>query len=876
MPIEGYVISHTHWDREWYLTFQEYRLRLLKVIDKAIELLLNNPKFKSFMLDGQTSILEDYLEIRKDKEEIIRFLVTNNKLIIGPWYTQPDEAIVSPESIIRNLLIGHRIAVKYGRVMRVGYLPDTFGHTPQLPQILRGFDIDTFVFMRGLGDEKDWLGTEFYWEAPDGSRVLAIHMDKGYCNSNMLGLKNSYKASVWKAPDGWISVFLDIYYKEPFPNIDEAYSKIKKLYEELIPETPSKTLLLMNGCDHMPPQAYITDIIDKINSEHPELLLKHVTLEEYVNIVKSRVKVLKVFKGELRGAKSHPLLVGVLSSRIYLKQLNYRSQLMLEKYAEPLSTIAFLHGHGYPYTLLWKAWKLVLENQAHDSIYGSGIDPLHRENETRFLQSIEISSNLAYEALRKITEKEGDNEEYIVVYNPSSWKRTDIVKLNIIRTDEKEYELVDLSTGNRVVLQRVNIFEHWRKFAELIFMGEDVPPLGFKVYKLMEGRYAEARRQKAYQIENEFYRIQADPEHGGMLKILDKSTGKVYEGFNVFVDGGDAGDEYNYSPPKIEDKEILSTSFKADVTSVKGPVLSYLEINLRMMIPKRLNGQKRSDELVEVPIRTRVYLYKGSRRIDIETTIDNKAKDHRFRVRFPTGLKTSKSYADYHFYVIERSIKPISEGKDWVERPPTTHPQHYWVEVSDGKYSVMIANKGLPEYEVKDENGAVIYLTLFRSVGWLSRDDLTTRRGHAGPPIPTPDAQCLREMKFEYSIILHSDDWLNSKAYVDARNFAEPLMVLRSNGKPPVEMKSYLEISPIHLILTAFKKAEDNDWILARFYNISGKEIRGVIKPGYTFKEVWKANLNEKPIYKLDVKKEGIIELDVRPHEIVTLLFKIK
>lgn len=874
MTIEGYIVSHTHWDREWYLTFQEYRMRLLKVIDKAIRLLTNNPKFKSFMLDGQVSVIEDYLEINKDREDIIRHLVSRKKLIIGPWYTQMDEALVSGESIIRNLLIGHRISLKYGSVMKVGYLPDTFGHTPQLPQILLGFGIDSFVFMRGMGDEEKWLDTEFLWESPDGSRIFTVHLRKGYCNSNMLGLKNSYSSFIHKTPDGWFTVFLDIYDFEPIPDFEEAYKRIKSLSDELYKLTPSRTLLLMNGCDHMPPQEYITEIIEYINKRHPEFVLRHTTLEDYIRIIKERARDLKLFKGELRGARSHPLLVGVLSSRIYLKKLNYRAQLLLEKYAEPLSTVAFIkYKLPYPKELLWKAWKLVLENQAHDSIYGSGIDPLHQENETRFYEAIETASNVAIEALKKISSIDKDGE-YVVVFNPSSWRRTDFVRFIV----DKDIGLVDLENDKKIRVTKIGNVRYWSDRYDVGFIADGIPPLGYKVYKIVEGVTMDKLEVSSHMfIENEYYRIEVNPERGGELKITDKVSNKVFEGFNVFVDEGDAGDEYNYSPPREKDVKILSTSFKANVKVLRSEDLSVLEIDTIMKLPAYMNGQKRSSEIVDVLVKTRVYLYKGSKRIDFETIVDNKAKDHRFRVRFPTGLKTDKSYADYHFYVIERSIKPVSSGEDWVEKPPTTHPQHYWVGVSDGKFSIILANKGLPEYEVRDEDGAAIYLTLFRSVGWLSRGDLITRKGNAGPQIPTPDAQCLRKMFFEYSLIFHNYDWLKSRAYKDARNFAEPLFVFRSKGMPEKVTESFVNVSPDDLILTAFKKAEDNDWIVLRFYNISNREVNGRVTLGFDFKEAWRANLNEEPIYRLETdKKSRSIELVVRAHEIVTLTFKLK
>lgn len=874
MPSKAIIVSHTHWDREWYLTFQEYRLRLVRVVDKAIDLLLNNPKFRHFMLDGQTSIVEDYLEVKPHMEEVIRRLVSDGRLLIGPLYTQPDEALASGEALVRNFLLGHRIAQRYGGAMNVGYLPDTFGHIPQLPQILRGFDLDSLFFMRGLGDEEERLGTEFLWEAPDGSRVLAVNMRMGYCNANMLGVGVAYEPHIWRSPEGWYTVFLEVYYREPEPDLRKAYERVKELADFLLPRTPSRNLLLMNGCDHQPPQARITELIDYLNASDFDLSFEHGTLREYADLAMQHIDEMEVFRGELRGARSKPLLVGVLSARIYLKQLNYRSQLLLEKYAEPLSTIAFLHGSEYPHRTLMIAWKLVLQNHAHDSIYGSGTDPLHLENESRFLQAIEIASNVAYDAARRIagSPESGGDGPSVLVFNPSNWSRTDSVSV-VLPADLKDYNLVAVGEEGETPVQVIEPERYWHEVPLATFVARDVPPLGFKVYKIETRDQRPAAESGAdYVIENEFFRVESLPERGGALRILDKESGRWYEDFNVFVDEGDAGDEYNYSPPKKEDRKVVSTSFRANVEKIEGPSTSMLKIRLGMEVPARLDGQRRSGETVTLPITTEVSLYPGVRRIDVKTTIDNLAEDHRFRAKFPTGLRVDRSYADSQFYVVERSIEPQTGGEGWVEEPPRTHPQLYWVGVGDGGRGVIIANRGLPEYEVRDENGATVYLTLFRSVGWLSRGDLLTRRGHAGPAIPTPGAQCKRRMTFEYSIIPHRGDWLSSKAYKLARSFAEPLLALPLKGIKGLS-GSVVKVEPDTLIVTALKKAEDNDWVVLRFYNISGRAVRGRVEFSFDVSEVWEGNLNEKALRKLDIH-DNKVEVDVGPHKIVTLLVK--
>ncbi|MGD8516498.1 MAG: hypothetical protein PVG54_05965, partial [Anaerolineae bacterium] len=186
-PIRAILVSHTHWDRAWYVPFQVYRVRLVRLIDRLLDLLAREPDFRCFTLDGQMLPVIDYLEVRPERRADLERLVRAGRLSVGPWYVLPDEYLVSPEALIRNLMLGLRLAQGLGAVMREGYAPDAFGHIGQLPQILQGCGIGSAVFWRGLGDEGEELGNEFWWQAPDGSRVLAIHLREGYGNMAKMG-----------------------------------------------------------------------------------------------------------------------------------------------------------------------------------------------------------------------------------------------------------------------------------------------------------------------------------------------------------------------------------------------------------------------------------------------------------------------------------------------------------------------------------------------------------------------------------------------------------------------------------------------------------------------------------------------------------------
>jgi alpha-mannosidase len=179
VPLTLHLVPHTHWDREWYLPFQSFRVRLVQMMDKLLDALSSDGTYRHFMLDGQAILVEDYLEMRPEQAEDIQRLVQTGQLAIGPWYVLADEFLVAPESLVRNLMLGARVCERFGGRLPVGYVPDIFGHVSQLPQILRGAGLESAALRRGLAQEP----AELWWEAPDGSRVLTCYLRDGYDNA---------------------------------------------------------------------------------------------------------------------------------------------------------------------------------------------------------------------------------------------------------------------------------------------------------------------------------------------------------------------------------------------------------------------------------------------------------------------------------------------------------------------------------------------------------------------------------------------------------------------------------------------------------------------------------------------------------------------
>ncbi len=406
------LVPHTHWDREWYQTFQQFRIRLVRTIDKLLDILDRDDKFSHFMLDGQTIVLDDYLEVQPEQEERLKRHIRAGRIQVGPWYLQPDEFLVSGESLIRNLQIGLQRAAEFGGGMRNGYVPDCFGHIAQLPQILQRFGIDNAIFWRGVGAEAH--KSEFYWAAPDGTQVLVVHLADplGYSNARLMPLE-----------------------------AEEFATRVKLLTAQILPKATTNTLLFMNGSDHLEPQDGLPETIEAANSllaqisPEQEKILTHVghvdennnarhfdgihvrigTLPQYVEAIhqqngghaqgadeSQKAMPLQILSGEMRSSQYSHLLPAVLSTRMWIKQQNTATEHLLERWVEPLTAWAWKLGAAYPGGLVRLAWKYLLQNHPHDSICGCSIDQVHRENAIRFTQSQQIAEGALAQAMHSI------------------------------------------------------------------------------------------------------------------------------------------------------------------------------------------------------------------------------------------------------------------------------------------------------------------------------------------------------------------------------------------------------------------------------------------------------------------------------------------
>jgi len=869
-----HLISHNHWDREWIFTARYTNRWLVPFFENLFRTLDQQPDYR-FVLDGQTAIIEDYFdqlpeeEIERREKEMCRF-IREDRLLVGPAYLQPDWTLVSGEALVRNLMIGHRMAERLGGVMKAGWMLDNFGQIAQAPQIYKGFGIDGVFVWRGVAMDDDSLKSEFLWQSPDGSEVLAIYLINSYRNAMVLSLTKEI-----------------------------ARERIISEANALRPFATTPNVLMMNGYEQVPWPDDVLPIIEDFNAADEEnMRCLQSTPPEYLEAVRNFNPKLPRLEGYLYSGRYMPVLKGVFSSRSHLKLLNNECQRELERWAEPFAAIAWLLGAEYPKTELESSWKKLLLNHAHDDMCGCSIDKIARDMEARFEEVYRVAYNITERSLKTIAEaidtSRVESSEAIIVFNPSPRERSDVISFSLeLPVDISEFMIKD-GQGNRVPYQLAARDE--KKIA-LFLYADRIPSLGYKTFYIVPGtdRAEDHPEVKASaeqrSLENDHLRVEINED--GTLQVTSKKTGHTYSNLGYFVDGGDAGDTYDYSYPE-RDSIISSLGQRAEITLIEsGPLMAKFKVEITLHLPERLTEDRkaRSQQMRACPIVSYIELTAGARRVEIKTLLKNVVKDHRLRVHFPTGIEADHCYAEEPFDVAKLPIVDDPTPKELSERvrelmiagrytePINTHPFQNFVDYSDGEKGLAIISRRVTEYEILPENGTVA-LTLLRSVGWLARYDLLTRIGDVGPHIFTPEAQCLGDQVFYYSIYPHSGDWSEEKAHVEAFSHNLKLRAVQKTGSGTLpDQLGFLALTsdPASAFrMTAFKRAEAGDGVIARFFNTLESEVEGELRSWWNEDyETVRTNLNEDELERLS-GKNGAIKMQAGKKEIVTLKLRIK
>jgi len=898
------LISHTHWDRAWYVTFQEYRMRLVQLIDRLLEILENDPEYCYYMLDGQMSVLDDYLEVRPQRKAELQALTRSGRVQVGPWFVLADEFLVSPEALIRNLMLGHRIGEDYGGVMKIGYVPDGFGHIAQLPQILRGFGIDNAFFWRGMGKEGDALGTEFEWLARDGSKVTTILMPWGYHTASNIGYGVHWG---------------DFSQMEFNPVL--AQEKLDKFIAKLTPMAHTDAILLMNGIDHQEAQPQIPSVLKEANVRN-NFHIEQTTLKNHLDDVRayaqSHSMKFPTFQGEFRWGRYSEILQGIHATRLHLKQRNHQAETLLERVMEPLIAMAALAGattteqQAGTDDLAWTAWRWLLLNHPHDDMYGCGIDAVHEEMAYRFSQSEQIATFLSRDNLRALTRHidfTGQGGIPVIFVNTLNWERSEITEVNIdFDFDDPVADSFELVTSDGFPVPHQLLSDEqtfWmetlkanRKRRVLILLPVTIPACGYTTLYVQPKRHprivANEWTIEAQSAENRYIRLQIESDGG--LTVTHKASGKTYSGLNHFEDVADAGDAYTFCPLQ-GDTPISTQGNPAEVRQLWGGTnAAAYEITHHLKLPAQISENRLSREgETLITITSTVTLKRDCPFIDVRTTFNNSVRDHKLSVIFPTDLKVQTAAVNESFVVVDRSIDlPTSEG--WVEDPTPLMHQRAFTDLSDGQNGLAIFNRGLAGVEVtRTEGGTRTAVPLVRSVGWLSRDDLWVRRIAAGPLVPTPGAQCIGERTADYAIFPHEGDW--HSVYAHAYNYVTPITAGRADTHAGIELHdmnitrddpskitnipfpregelpdthSFIQVEGDGIILSALRRAKNGD-LLVRFFNINREDTTATIHSLKPFDVAHHMNLNEEILDSIKLDDLYQFTLPIRAGQIITV-----
>ncbi|MNS55383.1 Mannosylglycerate hydrolase [compost metagenome] len=845
------VVPHARWDREGHAPFEVSRRRLVRLVDQLLGLFEADPGYTHFMLDGQSVLLEDYLQIRPEREAALHALVESGRLAVGPWYVLPDAFLVSGEGLVRNLQIGLGIAHRFGRAMQLGYLPDSFGQAAQLPQVFAGFGFDAGCLWRGVDD--DVPGLEWNWEALDGTAVYLQWLYGGYGN------------------------FADMP-ADPEAADDALKTEIARLAKH----GKSHTRLLLNGSDHQMPQACLPSHIRHLNARNAEWEVVQGSLAAVIDRARREAGALASVKGELRGAADAALLPGVLSARSDLKSENARAQVALERWVEPFAAIASLTGRAYPAALVRHAWKLLLQNHAQRAIGGCAIDPVHRQMMARFEQVGQLAELLRHEAFAALQGEDPDAElprqEGLRLYNPHPWAHVAPVEAELTLDadpdtepvfsllDEAEqpvpFEIRSIERGVRVAGDAA----HVPTVRVRLRLAAELPALGFRTLKVERQAGAEVNHPELYAgnnwIENRYFKVRAVD---GRLEIFDKSLEETV--VHDFEDSGDRGDAHNYCPVDGEGS-IRTGNWTWDAREI-----THAGNSLRMTLTAnwRLPGhlfEDRSSRIgsAPLPITVEVSLHAGVRRVEFETAVTNVSRDHRFRAAFKTPGAIARTHADTAFGWVTRASQ-VPE-KTWAETPVGTFPMVHQVLVDRPLGQIGVAAVGLHEYEAVDDT---IFLTLIRAVGWLSRHDLSTRQGDAGPMVAVPEAQMLGRWHFRYAWTSQNDDEPFGTVQRQAQAFAVPAAAHPLAAWSGFEAGSYLGVDQPAWQFSALKQAETGTGLVLRVFNAGAEPREGTITFGFPVKAASLARLDETPGEPVVLDGDRL-SLSLRGFEIATFL----
>lgn len=873
MALDVHIVSHTHWDREWYHPFERFRQRLVELIDDLID--VPPGEGESFLLDGQTILIDDYLAARPERADQFGRLLRDGRLEAGPWFVLGDELIASGEAIVRNLFAGRRVLRRFSAAAPpVLYCPDSFGHPAALPEIAAGFGFPLTLLWRGYGGPHWPAGDAAIWRAPSGASTFLFHLPR----------------------DGYE-------YGSHLPVDDEsARERWARMRAELSSRSTTGVLLVPNGADHHARQTRLGDRLAALERAGADDGVRRSSLRAFAEALVDRARShpLPVVAGELRDSYGYTwTLQGTFATRAHEKRLNARAERAMLREAEPWAALASITGASR-LALIELAWRDLLSAHPHDTLCGCSIDAVATRMEGRLrgvivqaaaLRDESIASLIGYDAV--VARDNRDRwKPVVVVRNPAPRARSGVAIVEI------EEFLADVPVGpssatvpppragmpsrkptiaglgplqvlaQQVRYSRIESPQHYpdndliaaRRVAVWV---TEVPAYGVTTHSIDSRGRARGGEPSVVvgpdSMENGLIRVRVGKD--GRVELDDLSTDRHIDSLMDFVDERDVGDLYTPAPRA----HPFVVQFRGVRREHRGPLRGELVLRYRI-----LGGET---QRTSAELSVNLVLDAGAPFLRLNVVGDNRRENHRIRMVFRGDVADGEIWADAAFGPVRREPMVLEEKVVGGELPPATAPLHRYVSLFDARRGMTVFSDGLGEYEARD--GAIL-VTLVRGVGDLSRNDIEERPGHAGWPVATPGAQCLGEFAAELAVMVHGPRAESTIDLIErtADDVLNPIVgtTLRS-AIDVVERVEGVELRGEGLAFSALKQSEDGDWLVLRCVNLLDTAATGAWRVPFEIRDAQVARLDETP---LEVATWTGREIDISagPRAVVTLLVR--